>query len=224
MSFTSSGYDIIRERMVEDQLIRRGIQDQATLNAMRTVPRHLFVEDAMRSRAYGDHPLPIGAGQTISQPFIVAFMTEALRLDEESRVLEIGTGSGYQAAILSRICRRVYTIERIDALLSKARKLFDKLHYHNIVSRIDDGTEGWPSEAPFDGIIVTAAGPKIPEPLLDQLGDPGRMVIPVGDHFTQELKLITKKNGNISVKTIEYVRFVDLIGSHGWQHPNHSRP
>ena len=224
MSFTSSGYDIIRERMVEDQLIRRGIQDPATLNAMRTVPRHLFVEDAMRSRAYGDHPLPIGAGQTISQPFIVAFMTEALRLDEESRVLEIGTGSGYQAAILSRICRRVYTIERIDALLSKARKLFDKLHYHNIVSRIDDGTEGWPSEAPFDGIIVTAAGPKIPEPLLDQLGDPGRMVIPVGDHFTQELKLITKKNGNISVKTIEYVRFVDLIGSHGWQHPNHSRP
>ncbi|MDH4318089.1 MAG: protein-L-isoaspartate(D-aspartate) O-methyltransferase, partial [Desulfobulbaceae bacterium] len=161
--------------MVEDQLIRRGIQDPATLSAMRTVPRHLFVEDAMRSRAYGDHPLPIGAGQTISQPFIVAFMTEALQLNEKSRVLEIGTGSGYQAAILSRICQRIYTIERIDSLLSKARKLFDKLHYHNIVSRIDDGTEGWPSEAPFDGIIVTAAGPKIPEPLLDQLGDPGRM-------------------------------------------------
>ena len=216
MSLNASGYDIIRERMVEDQLIRRGIQDPATLSAMRTVPRHLFVEDAMRSRAYGDHPLPIGAGQTISQPFIVAFMTEALQLNEKSRVLEIGTGSGYQAAILSRICQRIYTIERIDSLLSKARKLFDKLHYHNIVSRIDDGTEGWPSEAPFDGIIVTAAGPKIPEPLLDQLGDPGRMVIPVGDHYSQELKLITQKNGTINVTTIEYVRFVDLIGSHGW--------
>ncbi|MDH3348108.1 MAG: protein-L-isoaspartate(D-aspartate) O-methyltransferase [Desulfobulbaceae bacterium] len=202
--------------MIEEQLVGRGIQDPATLQAMRLVPRHLFVEDAMRARAYGDHPLPIGAGQTISQPFIVAFMTEALKLHEDARVLEIGTGSGYQAAVLSRMCRRIYTIERIDSLLSKARKLFDRLHYHNIVSRIDDGTEGWPSEAPFDGIIVTAAGPKIPEPLIEQLADPGIMVIPVGDHYTQELKLINKKNGNISVKTIELVRFVDLIGSHGW--------
>ena len=216
MSFDSSSYDIIRERMIEEQLVGRGIQDPATLQAMRLVPRHLFVEDAMRARAYGDHPLPIGAGQTISQPFIVAFMTEALKLHEDARVLEIGTGSGYQAAVLSRMCRRIYTIERIDSLLSKARKLFDRLHYHNIVSRIDDGTEGWPSEAPFDGIIVTAAGPKIPEPLIEQLADPGIMVIPVGDHYTQELKLINKKNGNISVKTIELVRFVDLIGSHGW--------
>jgi len=216
VSFDSSSYDIIRERMIEEQLVGRGIQDPATLQAMRLVPRHLFVEDAMRARAYGDHPLPIGAGQTISQPFIVAFMTEALKLHEDARVLEIGTGSGYQAAVLSRMCRRIYTIERIDSLLSKARKLFDRLHYHNIVSRIDDGTEGWPSEAPFDGIIVTAAGPKIPEPLIEQLADPGIMVIPVGDHYTQELKLINKKNGNISVKTIELVRFVDLIGSHGW--------
>ena len=216
MSSTSSSYDIIREKMIEEQLVRRDVHDPATLQAMRLVPRHLFVEDAMRSRAYGDHPLPIGGGQTISQPFIVAYMTEALQLQEDSRVLEVGTGSGYQAAILSRICRRVYTIERIDSLLSKARRLFDRLHYHNIVSRIDDGTEGWPSEAPFDGIIVTAAGPKIPEPLIEQLADPGIMVIPVGDHYVQELKLINKKDGNISVKTIEHVRFVDLIGSHGW--------
>ena len=208
--------DIHRERMVEEQLIPRGIHDPATLEAMRTVPRHIFVDDAMYSCAYGDHPLPIGSGQTISQPYIVALMTQALGLTGNERVLEIGTGSGYQAAILSRICQKVYTIERIDSLLVRARKIFDRLHYHNIVSRIDDGTEGWPSEAPFEGIIVTAGGPKIPEPLLDQLSDPGRMVIPVGDQYVQELQLAEKKEGALSIRTIEQVRFVNLIGQHGW--------
>ncbi len=202
--------------MVEEQLIPRGITDKATLRAMLTVPRHLFVDDAMGSCAYGDHPLPIGAGQTISQPYIVALMTQALQLQGHERVLEIGTGSGYQAAILSRVCDRVYTIERIDSLLVRARKIFDKLHYHNITSRLDDGTEGWASEAPFDAIIVTAGGPDIPEPLIEQLTDPGKMVIPVGDQYTQELKLLEKIDGDISVRTIEYVRFVNLVGTHGW--------
>jgi len=211
-----SPWDINRERMVEEQLIPRGIHDEATLRAMRTVPRHLFVDDAMASAAYGDHPLPIGSGQTISQPYIVALMTQALALKGHERVLEIGTGSGYQAAVLSRICRKVYTIERIDALLVRARKVFDRLHYHNIISRIDDGTAGWPDEAPFDGILVTAGGPKIPEPLIEQLADPGRLVIPVGDQFLQELQLLEKTKGEIKVRTIEYVRFVNLIGTHGW--------
>ncbi|HBI14924.1 MAG TPA: protein-L-isoaspartate O-methyltransferase [Desulfobulbaceae bacterium] len=202
--------------MVEEQLIARGIHDPATLQAMRTVPRHLFVDDAMAPCAYGDFPLPIGAGQTISQPFIVALMTQALGLQGHERVLEIGTGSGYQAAVLSRICAKVYTIERIDSLLVRARKTFDRLHYHNIISRIDDGTTGWPSEAPFDGILVTAGGPKIPEPLIEQLADPGRLLIPVGDQYLQDLKLLEKRAGKISITTIEYVRFVSLIGAHGW--------
>ena len=215
MTLISSG-DKNRERMVEEQLIPRGIHDKATLNALRTVPRHLFVDDAMASCSYGDHPLPIGAGQTISQPYIVALMTQALGLKGHERVLEIGTGSGYQAAVLSRICERVYTIERIDSLLVRARKIFDKLHYINITSRLDDGTEGWPAEAPFEAIIVTAGGPNIPDPLIDQLTDPGRMVIPVGDQFTQKLQLVEKVDGEIHVQTIEFVRFVNLVGSHGW--------
>jgi protein-L-isoaspartate(D-aspartate) O-methyltransferase len=211
-----SEWEILRERMVEEQLIARGITDPATLAAMRSVPRHLFVDDAMASCAYGDHPLPIGSGQTISQPYIVALMTQSLQLKGDERVLEIGTGSGYQAAILSRVCEKVFTIERIDSLLVKARRVFDRLRYHNINSRIDDGTIGWPSEAPFAGILVTAGGPKIPEPLIEQLGDPGRMIIPVGDQFSQELQLLEKTEGRISISTIEYVRFVNLIGSHGW--------
>lgn len=214
---TSSPFTIHRQRMVEEQLIPRNIHDPATLNAMGTVPRHLFVEDAMQARAYGDYPLPIGSGQTISQPFIVALMTQALELQGHEQVLEIGTGSGYQAAILSQICKRVFTIERIDSLVGRARKIFDRLHYHNIVSRIDDGTIGWPDESPFDAILVTAGGPKIPEPLIEQLGDPGRLVIPVGDQLVQELQLLEKTDGEISIRTIEQVRFVNLIGTHGWQ-------
>lgn len=207
---------IYRERMIEEQLVPRGISDPRVLEAMRQVPRHLFVEDAMQAHAYGDFPLPIGSGQTISQPYIVALMTEALQLKGSERVLEIGTGSGYQAAILSRLCLRVYTIERIDALVGRARRVFDRLRYHNIVSRIDDGTEGWSAEAPFDGILVTAGGPRIPDPLLAQLADPGRLVIPVGDQGVQDLQLVEKRDGGLTVRTIEQVRFVDLIGAYGW--------
>jgi protein-L-isoaspartate(D-aspartate) O-methyltransferase len=202
--------------MIEEQLVARGITDQKILETMRAVPRHLFVEDAMQAHAYGDFPLPIGSGQTISQPYIVALMTLALHLTGQERILEIGTGSGYHAAILSRLCQKVYTVERIDGLVSRARRVFDKLRYYNIVSRIDDGTEGWPSEAPFDCIIVTAGGPRIPEPLLDQLADSGRLVMPVGGQTVQDLKLVEKRGGNITVSTLEQVRFVDLIGAHGW--------
>ena len=217
MSPLSFDMQKVRDRMVEEQLIPRGIHDPKTLEAMRRVPRHLFVEDALQNQAYGDFPLPIGRGQTISQPYIVALMTQALGLQGHESVLEIGTGSGYQAAILSLICEKVYTVERIDSLLVKARNIFDQLHYLNILTKLDDGTNGWPEYGPFDAIIVTAGGPKVPEPLLDQLADPGTLVIPVGDLGMQNLQLVTKKEGAITEKTIEYVRFVNLIGSHGWQ-------
>ena len=217
MSILSSDMQKVRDRMVEEQLIPRGIHDPKTLEAVRQVPRHLFVEDALQNQAYGDFPLPIGRGQTISQPYIVALMTQALGLQGHESILEIGTGSGYQAAILSLICEKVYTVERIDSLLVKARKIFDQLHYLNILTKLDDGTNGWPEYGPFDAIIVTAGGPKVPEPLLDQLTDPGILVIPVGDQCMQNLQLVTKREGAITEKTIEYVRFVNLIGSHGWR-------
>jgi protein-L-isoaspartate(D-aspartate) O-methyltransferase len=202
--------------MVEEQLIRRGITDTLTLKAMGEVPRHLFVDDAMRGRAYGDYPLPIAAGQTISQPYIVALMTQLLQLSGKEKVLEIGTGSGYQAAILSRMCDRVYTVERINQLLAGARRVFDTLRYYNIVAKLDDGTMGWPENGPYDGIIVTAGGPEIPSPLLDQLAEGGRLVIPVGGQELQSLQLVTRIEGKISVEQLDKVRFVDLIGKHGW--------
>lgn len=203
--------------MVEEQLIPRGIHDPAVLEAMRTVPRHLFVEDALRSQAYGDFPLPIGRGQTISQPYIVAIMTQKLELSGQENVLEIGTGCGYQAAVLAAICNKVYTIERIKPLLAQARLTFDRLQCFNILSKADDGTEGWPEHAPFDAIIVTASGPHIPEPLIEQLADPGRLIMPVGDRHSQTLTLMTKKDGELTTEIIEQVRFVSLIGTHGWE-------
>jgi protein-L-isoaspartate(D-aspartate) O-methyltransferase len=203
--------------MVDEQLIPRGIHDSNTLAAMRKVPRHLFVEEAMKDQAYGDFPMPIGRGQTISQPYIVALMTQALGLKGSESVLEIGTGSGYQAAILSQMCEKVYTVERIDSLLVQARKVFDFLHYLNILTKLDDGTNGWLEYAPYDAIMVTAGGPKVPEPLLAQLADPGILVIPVGDRGMQDLRQVIKKDGNITEKTIEFVRFVSLIGDHGWK-------
>lgn len=209
-------YSTSRQRMVDEQLIRRGITDRPTLDAMNEVPRHLFVDDAMRGRAYGDYPLPIAAGQTISQPYIVALMTQLLQLSGREKVLEIGTGSGYQAAVLSRMCERVYTVERINQLLAAARKIFDTLRYYNIVAKLDDGTMGWPDNGPYDGIIVTAGGPEIPPPLLDQLAEGGRLVIPVGGQELQSLQLVTKKEGNITIESLDRVRFVDLIGKHGW--------
>ncbi len=178
----------IRERMIQEQLVARGIADLGVLAAMKEVPRHLFVEDAMQARAYGDHPLPIAGDQTISQPIVVAAMTQSLQLQGTEKVLEIGTGSGYQAAVLSRLCAKVYTVERINTLIAGARKVFDRLHYYNILSRLDDGTMGWQEQAPYDAIIVTAGGPEIPEPLIAQLADPGRMVIPVGERDMQELQ------------------------------------
>lgn len=205
-----------RIRMVQEQLLSRDIFDQRTIEAMSEVPRHLFVDDAMRGRAYGDHPLPIGAGQTISQPYIVAYMTQALQLQGDEKVLEIGTGSGYQAAILSRMCNKVYTVERIDSLLAEARRIFDKLHYFNIRSKLDDGTLGWPEFGPYDAIIVTAGGPAIPQPLIDQLADPGRLIMPVGDQHVQVLQLLEKQDGAVEITNLAGVRFVDLVGEYGW--------
>ncbi len=211
-------YDKARERLVREQLIPRNITDNNVLKAMGSVPRHLFVEDALRSQAYGDHPLPIGEGQTISQPYIVALMTQALKLAGHERVLEIGTGSGYQAAILAQLCEQVYTVERIKSLHAQARKVFDSLRYFNILCKIDDGTLGWDEHSPYDAIIITAAGPKIPEPIINQLADPGILVMPVGqDRWSQDLMVLTKKDGEIEQKIIEHVRFVSLIGSHGWK-------
>jgi protein-L-isoaspartate(D-aspartate) O-methyltransferase len=202
--------------MVQEQLLGRDIRDPRTLAAMAEVPRHWFVDDAMQGRAYGDHPLPIGAGQTISQPYIVAYMTQALGLKGNGKVLEIGTGSGYQAAILSRLCSQVFTVERVNSLLAGARRVFDRLRYFNIRSKLDDGTLGWLEFGPYDGIIVTAGGPEIPEPLIAQLADLGRLIIPVGDQHEQVLQLLEKKEGNMTITCLAGVRFVDLVGEHGW--------
>lgn len=210
-------YATIRERMIREQLLPRGIDDEPTLKAMREVPRHLFVDDAMWGRAYGDYPLPIASGQTISQPFIVALMTQALRLTGMERILEIGTGSGYQAAVLSRICVKVFTVERIHTLLASARRNFDKLRYYNIVAKLDDGTLGWPENGPYDAIVVTAGGPVIPVPLIDQLADGGRLIMPVGNQDSQILQLLTRTGEATETANLECVRFVNLIGEHGWR-------
>lgn len=216
MRQTANNYDLARARMVREQLIPRGITDQRVLDAMGSVPRNLFVQDALQSQAYGDFPLPIGEGQTISQPYIVALMTQALKLKGHEKVLEIGTGCGYQSAVLAHLCDRVYTVERIKALHIIARRILDRLKYLNILCKLDDGTLGWPEHAPYDAIMVTAAGPQIPDSLMDQLGDPGRLVIPVGDRFSQDLIVVSKEDGEITRKLIEKVRFVSLIGAEGW--------
>ncbi|QER42198.1 protein-L-isoaspartate(D-aspartate) O-methyltransferase [Thermodesulfobacterium sp. TA1] len=210
-------YRISREKMVKSQIIARGIKDEKVLRAMLKVPRHLFVEEALRDQAYGDFPLPIGKGQTISQPYIVAFMTEALELKGKERVLEIGTGSGYQTAILAEIALWVYTIERDYELSEKAKKVLLSLGYKNISFKVGDGSLGWPEVAPFDAIIVTAASPQIPQPLIDQLAEGGRLVIPVGDEFSQILIKGIKKNGKLITQTLEPVRFVKLVGAYGFK-------
>ncbi|MEW5923341.1 MAG: protein-L-isoaspartate(D-aspartate) O-methyltransferase [Candidatus Zixiibacteriota bacterium] len=197
--------------MVEQQIIRRDITDKNVLQAMRTVPRHLFVPEDYRSQAYHDGPLPIGQGQTISQPYIVAIMTELLGIDSTSKVLEIGTGSGYQAAVLAEISDSVYSIEIISKLAWHADSLLDSLGYTSVNIRAGDGYAGWPEAAPFDGIIVTAAAPRIPQPLIDQLKVGGRMVIPVGD-FSQELMLITIEEEKVIKQNIIPVRFVPMTG------------
>ena len=213
----SKKFERLRDEMVKWQIENRGITNARVLNAMRTVPRHYFVSDALVDQAYGDFPLPIGEMQTISQPFIVAEMTQALELKKDDRVLEVGTGSGYQAAILSRLVFRVYTIERIFSLYKKSRQLFDSLKYHNIVSRYSDGTIRWPGEEPFNAIIVTAGAPRIPEALVSQLAVGGRMVIPVGSPISQELVRLYRDEDGIHQSVLGGCRFVKLIGEQGWK-------
>jgi protein-L-isoaspartate(D-aspartate) O-methyltransferase len=217
MEKESVKYQRQRESMVKKQIESRGITDLKVLEALRKVPRHLFVSEALRDQAYGDFPLPIGEQQTISQPYIVAEMTQALQLEKEDRVLEIGTGSGYQAAILAEIVFRVYTIERIHALYINARKLFDKLRYFNIVTKYSDGTSGWADESPFDAIVVTAGAPEIPNILINQLAVGGRMVIPVGNHYSQDLVKIYKDEEGVRTTSLGGCRFVKLVGEHGWK-------
>ena len=210
-------YERMREEMVKKQIETRGITDPRVIAAMLKVPRHLFVSDALSDQAYGDFPLPIGEQQTISQPYIVAEMTQSLNLNEEDRVLEIGTGSGYQAAILAEIAFRVYTIERIYSLYSKARSLFDRLHYHNIVMKYSDGSLGWESESPFDAIIVTAGSPDVPNTLISQLAMGGRMIIPVGNKHSQDLIKLYRDERGIHKTNLGGCRFVKLLGEHGWR-------
>ncbi|HOD38291.1 MAG TPA: protein-L-isoaspartate(D-aspartate) O-methyltransferase [Candidatus Marinimicrobia bacterium] len=206
-------YYQLRQKMVNEQIIARGVRAESVIKAMQKVERHLFVPEQYRNFAYSDRPLPIGEGQTISQPYIVALMTELLDLKKSDKVLEIGTGSGYQAAILAEICDSVYTIEIIPSLGKQAQALLRELGYHNIHCKIGDGYLGWPEHAPYDGIIVTCAPSKIPQPLKEQLAEGGRMVIPVGATYTQELVLVTKTKGKLIQKSVIPVRFVPMLRS-----------
>jgi protein-L-isoaspartate(D-aspartate) O-methyltransferase len=203
-------YAAQREAMVTHQLAGRDVSDRDVLDAMRTVPRHLFVPKKYRDESYRDHPLPIGEGQTISQPYIVGIMTQLLAVDSTSKVLEIGTGSGYQAAVLAEICDSVFSIEIVEPLAARAEYLLDSLGY-KVKVRCGDGYRGWEEHAPYDGIIVTAAAPKIPQPLIDQLKVGGRLVIPVGD-YSQDLMVITKTEDGFAKKNIFGVRFVPMTG------------
>ena len=206
-----------RERMVEEQLADRGVSDPRVLDVMRRVPRHLFVQEALRARAYGDHPLPIGEEQTISQPFIVGLMTSLLELTGREKVLEIGTGSGYQTAVLAGLARRVCSIERLPRLAERARATLEALGLANVWVRVGNGALGWPDEAPFDRIIVTASGPAIPPPLVQQLADGGRMVLPVGNPDSQVLTVVDNVGGEIRQRTHGECKFVKLVGKYAWE-------
>ncbi len=213
-------FNAAREKMVLEQLVDRGIKNQEVIRAFLKVPRHLFVEEALRERAYGDYPLPIGMNQTISQPYMVALMCELLELKGDEKILEIGTGSGYETAILAELAERVFSIERIDYLIQNARKVLDNSKHNNVVTRIADGTYGWREESPFDGIVVTAASPQIPKRLLDQLAVNRHLVIPKGDAFSQTLFKITKTEKGFNTKSITGCVFVKLIGKYGWENEN----
>ena len=213
----SQRYARERERMVAEQLVPRGIKDARVLEAMGKVPRHLFVDEALRDKAYGDHPLPIGEGQTISQPFMVGRMTELLRLAGAEKVLEVGTGSGYQAAVLAQLAGRVCAIERLATLATRARETLEGLGITNVWVRTANGTFGWPDEAPFDRILVTAGGPSVPPPLLEQLAEGGRMVMPVGPATYQKLQVIDKIGGQPRVTEDSECVFVKLIGKFAWE-------
>ena len=210
-------YRLAREKMVRGQLIPRGIEDQRVLDAMSKIPRDRFVDEALAGEAYNDHPLPIGHKQTISQPYMVALMTEALGLKGDEKVLEIGTGSGYQTAILAQLAEKVYTVERIRVLMVKARTLLAELECNNVLFKAYDGTLGWQEHAPYDAIMVTAGAPSIPDPLLEQLAEGGRLLIPIGDRSSQDLIRVTKKNGKHLQESLGGCRFVNLIGLHGWK-------
>jgi protein-L-isoaspartate(D-aspartate) O-methyltransferase len=206
-----------RERMVDEHLVGRGVTAPGVLAAMRRVPRHRFVQEALRARAYGDHPLPIGEEQTISQPFIVGFMTSLLELTGREKVLEVGTGSGYQTAILAELARRVCSIERLPRLAERARTVLESLGYDNVWVRVGNGALGWPDEAPFDRIIVTAGGPSIPPPLVQQLADGGRMVLPIGRPDNQVLTVVDNVGGDIRQRTHGECKFVPLVGKYAWE-------
>jgi protein-L-isoaspartate(D-aspartate) O-methyltransferase len=213
-------YQKQRAKMVESQLKARGIKDSRVLKAMETIPRHLFVDEALMDQAYNDSPLPIDERQTISQPYIVALMTEALGLGGREKVLEIGTGSGYQTAILAALADRVFSIERIASLANRARNILDALNFYNVAIRVGDGTYGWREESPFDGIIVTAGAPRIPETFTAQLAVGGRLVIPVGSRISQDLFRVTRLSedaNDLKTENLGGCRFVDLIGEHGWE-------
>jgi len=207
-----------RERMLEKDLIPRGIKDKKVLDAMLKVPRHLFVPEAQRMSAYEDHPLPIGEGQTISQPYMVARMTEALELEKEKNVLEIGTGSGYQTAVLAELAKKVYSVERVPSLTGKARTVLDSQGYRNVLVKLSDGTLGWEEYAPYDCILVTAGSPSVPSPLLDQLVPGGVLVIPVGGNSIQELVRVRKRDdGTTTEEKMGGCVFVRLVGKCGWE-------
>lgn len=211
-------FEIARKRMVQEQIVARGITTPRVIETLLKIPRHLFVQEAMADQAYSDGALPIGEKQTISQPYMVALMTELLELKAQDHVLEIGTGSGYQTAVLASLCRRVWTIERIRPLAMQARKVLDALHLLNVNIKVGDGTLGWPEEAPFDAILVTAGAPAVPEALAQQLAPGGRLVIPVGNEANQTILRIRKEaDGSLTSETGVGCRFVPLIGQQGWQ-------
>jgi protein-L-isoaspartate(D-aspartate) O-methyltransferase len=209
-----------RKKMVDSQIRSRGVRDERVLRAMEKIPRHLFIDEGLIDQAYNDNPLPIGEKQTISQPYIVALMTEALELKGREKVLELGTGSGYQAAILAELADRVFTVERLASLAQKARKLLESLNYYNVVIRVGDGTYGWREESPFDAIAVSAGSPSIPRMLVEQLAIGGRLVIPVGGRYSQSLIKLTRLSENpddVKKEDLGGCRFVSLIGEHGWK-------
>ncbi len=210
-------YREARQVMVETQLKRRGITDPRVLAAMSKIPRHHFVPRHLRDQAYGDYPLPIGEDQTISQPYIVALMTQALELTGNDKVLELGAGSGYQAAILAELAAQVFTVERISSLAQAAQQALTALGYTNVHLRVADGTLGWPEEAPFDAILVTAGSPQVPPPLVEQLAVGGRLLIPVGDSYSQTLTRVRRTPEGLKHEYLGGCRFVKLIGKHGWQ-------
>ena len=210
-------YAQARQRMVQEQLVSRGINDARVLEVMARVPRHLFLESELRNQAYEDHPLPIGASQTISQPYMVALMAQALELKGTERVFEVGTGSGYLAAVLSELCAEVFSVETVEKLASKARNLLTSLGYRNVSVLMGDGTLGWEEHSPYDAVVISAAAPCIPRPLLEQLKTPGYLVFPMGERELQTLVRIRKDKAGIREEYLGECQFVKLRGQYGWQ-------